>query len=31
MGRFYIDECGRIKALFEDDYQKLFKPDAYFI
>jgi len=26
-----IDECGSIKALFEDDYQKLFKPNAYFI
>jgi hypothetical protein len=29
--RFYIDECGRIRVLFEDDYQKLFKPDAYFM
>jgi hypothetical protein len=29
--RFYIDECGRIRVLFEDDYQKLFEPDAYFM
>jgi hypothetical protein len=29
--RFYIDECGRIRVLFEDDYQKLFEPDAYFV
>jgi hypothetical protein len=29
--RFHIDQCGSIKALFEDDYQKLFQPNAYFI
>jgi len=28
--RFYVDECGRIKALFGYEYEKLFERDAYF-
>jgi hypothetical protein len=29
--RFYLDECGRIWAVFADEYEQLFHPDAEFM